>query len=163
MAQSVEQLIRNQQVAGSSPASSSKRTGHRPVLFSYIRLNINSNAGDIEIAAAKAIMIATSAGDIDIREAEEISIESNAGDIKIDKCTNKLHISTDAGDIRINELQLSQDSDIKANAGDISINHAENIYVDATTDFGDVKVQSNDRHSEIELKIKTNAGDIKVN
>lgn len=131
--------------------------------FSKANFNINSNAGDIEIAAAKAIMIATSAGDIDIREAEEISIESNAGDIKIDKCTNKLHISTDAGDIRINELQLSQDSDIKANAGDISINHAENIYVDAKTDFGDVKVRSNDRHSEIELKIKTNAGDIKVN
>ena len=47
VAQSVEQLIRNQQVAGSSPASSSKRTGHRPVLFSYIRLNINSNAAHI--------------------------------------------------------------------------------------------------------------------
>lgn len=131
--------------------------------FSYAAFNINSNAGDVKIAGAKSITITTNAGDIDILSAENISIDSNMGDIKISECFNKLHIKTSAGDIHINELQLSENSDIKTDAGDISINNAGNTYVDAHANFGDVKVQNNNRNASTELKIETNAGDIKVN
>lgn len=131
--------------------------------FSKANFNINADAGDIEIASAKNVTITTNAGDIALGDAAEISIDTNAGDIDINKCTNKLHISANAGDIKINELQLVQNSDIKTDAGDITINNAGDIYIDADTDFGDVNVKNNDHFSDIELKINTNAGDIHAN
>ena len=131
--------------------------------FTHASFNLNTNAGDIDITVAKSITINTDAGDIDIQSAEDISIDSNAGDITIGECFNKLHIKTNAGDIKINELQLSQNADIETDAGDVSINNAGNAYVDAHAKFGDVNIQNNNRMSDIELKIETNAGDIKVN
>ena len=44
MAQLVEQLIRNQQVAGSSPATSSKKAGCFNLLFIFLTIPLLTNA-----------------------------------------------------------------------------------------------------------------------
>ena len=43
------------------------------------------------------------------------------------------------------------------------IKSTNDIYIDAKTDAGDVKISKNNRKSDIELNIRTDAGDIKVN
>lgn len=131
--------------------------------FSKASFNINDNAGDIDIMAAKSVKVTSDAGDLDLGSIETITVESNAGDTKINECFGELHLKTNAGDIDINELQLSKNSDIKADSGDVKILNSGNIYTDAHADFGDVNVQNNNRKSDIELKIETHAGDIKVN
>ena len=131
--------------------------------FGGASFEINTSAGDVEIASAKSVNVNSNSGDVELGEVENISIQINAGDIDINKCFGELFIRASAGDIKINELQLSKDASIEADAGDIKIVNAGNTYVDAHADFGDVKVNNNGRNAEFELKIRTNAGDIKVN
>lgn len=131
--------------------------------FSKASFDINDNAGDIDIVAAKSIKVTSDAGDLDLGSIENITIKTNAGDIKINECFGELHLDTNAGDVEINELQLSKNSDIKTDAGDVKILNSGAIYTDAHADFGDVNIQNNSRKSDIELKIETHAGDIKVN
>ena len=59
-------------------------------------------------------------------------------------------------------MEINEDSSIKSNFGDVKIEKINNVYVDAKVDLGDVKIEGNDRHSDITLKIKSDCGDIKV-
>ena len=68
-----------------------------------------------------------------------------------------------SGDITIREVNLTKDSSIKAVSGDINIEKANDIYVDAHATSGDIKIDDNNRKAPVELKIKTTSGDIEVN
>ena len=74
-----------------------------------------------------------------------------------------MKIDADAGDVKINTLNITQNSNIEINAGDIKINQTNDIYIDAETDLGETKINNNNDKSEITLKIENNLGDIKVN
>ena len=64
--------------------------------------------------------------------------------------------------IKIDKVQIAEDSYIKSDYGDVRIKETNDIYIDAKTDLGDVKINTNNRHSEITLKIEGDCGDIKV-
>lgn len=126
-------------------------------------VNINNNYGDIEIGTIKEGTIKEAAGDIKINKVNSIDIKNNFGDTKITEVNEYLKIDADAGDVRINTLNITKDSFIETNAGDVRIEKANDIYVDAETDVGSAKVNNNNRNAEITLKIENNVGDIKVN
>lgn len=44
----------------------------------------------------------------------------------------------------------------------MKIGETNDIYIDAKTDLGEVKVNRNNRYSEITLEIENDCGDIKV-
>ena len=126
-------------------------------------VNINNNYGDIEIGTIKEGTIKEAAGDIKINKVNSIDIKNNFGDTKITEVNEYLKLDADAGDIKINILNITKDSFIETNAGDVRIEKANDIYVDAETDVGSAKINNNNRNSEITLKIENNVGDIKVN
>jgi hypothetical protein len=126
-------------------------------------VNINNNYGDIKIGTIKEGTIKESAGDITINKVNSIDIKNNYGDTKIEEINEYLKLDADAGDIKINILNITKDSFIETNAGDVRIEKANDIYVDAETDVGSAKVNNNNRNAEITLKIENNVGDIKVN
>lgn len=131
--------------------------------FTNLVLDVETDAGDIDIDTIKKAKIKTDAGDIDINEIGSLSVDCDAGDIKISSINEYLNIKTDAGDIKVDELNITKNSRIEADAGDIKIKSTNDIYIDAKTDAGDVKISKNNRKSDIELNIRTDAGDIKVN
>ena len=126
-------------------------------------VNINNSYGDIEIGTIKEGTIKESAGDIKIDKVNSIDIKNNFGDTKITEVNEYLKIDADAGDVRINTLNITKNSSIETNAGDVRIENTNDIYVDAETDVGSAKVNNNNRNAEITLKIENNVGDIKVN
>lgn len=126
-------------------------------------VNINNNYGDIKIGTIKEGTIKESAGDITINKVNSIDIKNNFGDTKITEINEYLKLDADAGDIKINTLNITKDSFIETNAGDIRIENANDIYVDAETDVGSAKINNNNRNAEVTLKIENNVGDIKVN
>ena len=126
-------------------------------------VNINNSYGDIEIGTIKEGTIKEAAGDIKIDKVNSIDIKNNFGDTKITEVNEYIKIDADAGDVRINTLNITKDSFIEMNAGDVRIENANEIYVDADTDVGSAKVNNNNRNAEITLKIENNVGDIKVN
>lgn len=61
------------------------------------------------------------------------------------------------------KCNLNENSSIHATSGGVKIKETNDIYIEAKANSGDVKVENNNRLSEIELKIETTSGEIKVN
>ncbi len=128
-------------------------------------IKINNDLGDIEIENFEeaSISLDQDCGDIDIGKVKNVTIKSSYGDVKIVSISNKCNIDSDCGDIKIDNLQINENSLIKSDLGDVKIEKVNDVYIDAKTDLGDTKVSSNNRHSEITLTIENDCGDIKVN
>lgn len=127
-------------------------------------INIDNDYGDCDIIDLEnaTININEDCGDIKIGKIKNISIQNDYGDIDIDTILNRCDIKSDCGDIKIDTVQIKENSTIKSDYGDIKIKKINDIYIDAKTDLGDVKVNANNRLSEIILNIEGDCGDIKV-
>ena len=126
-------------------------------------IRVKNNYGDIKIEEAYSVDLEESAGDINIGKVYDAKIENNLGDININEVLNFVDIEEDCGDIKIDSLTINENSNIINNLGDIKIGSTNEIYIDAETDLGDIKINENFRKSEITLSIKNDCGDIKVN
>ncbi len=124
---------------------------------------IDNDLGDITLDYAKEAQIEESAGDVEIGEVDEAIIQNNLGDIKINQVNHYLDVSDDCGDIEIDNVILSKDSTIKNNLGNIKVKTSSDIYIDADTDLGKVKINNQNKNADITLNIKNDCGDIIVN
>lgn len=147
--------------------------------FDNAYMNIKLDCGDLEIKSAKEAVIVNKygdidvgkilkanikadAGDININEAQELVVNNNYGDINIKDINGYLDILDNCGDIEIDNLILSKNSKIKNDYGDIKIGETNQIYIDAKSNLGDVKISNNYRKSNIVLDIKNSCGDIEI-
>lgn len=128
------------------------------------QINIDSKYGDCKIIDLEnaTIEINEDCGDIELGKIKNVTIDSKYGDIDINSVSNRCTIESSCGDVNINKAEIKEDSSIESNLGDIKISETNDIYIDAKTDLGDTKVNTNNRHSEITLKIQNDCGDIKV-
>lgn len=124
--------------------------------------HIENNYGNISIDSIDEAEVVAKCGDIDIENLKYGNITNNLGDIKISKIVGKVDIREDCGNVKIASITLEKDSSIENSLGDITIGDTNEIYIDARTSLGDVKINNNFHQSEITLKIKNSAGDIKV-
>ena len=129
------------------------------------KIKIDSNYGDIEVDdfTSSKIEINNDYGDIKIDGVYKLKVENDYGDIKVKNITGSLNIENDYGDIKIDNINITDDSSIKSDFGDIRIGDTNEVYIDAKTDLGDVKINNNYNKSDITLKIRNDCGDIKVN
>lgn len=127
-------------------------------------INIKANYGDIKIIDLEntTINIEEDCGDVELGKIRNAEIDNSYGDIKIDTVLNKCKIKNDCGNIKINNLQIQEESSIESSLGDVKIGNTNDIYVDAKTDLGDLKINTNNRYSETILRIKNSCGDIKI-
>lgn len=125
-------------------------------------VNIINNYGDIKINEIKEGTIKESAGDVEIERVNSIEIKNNYGDIRINEANEYVNIDGDAGDIKIQNLNITRNSSINTNVGEVTISKTNDIFIDAKTDVGKTRISQNNSKSEITLKIENNVGDIKV-
>lgn len=126
---------------------------------------INTVSGDIksEINLNNNVNIVTTSGDIYLNEVSDLDITTTSGDIYIDTLTDKTNIITTSGTIHIDTLHIIENSSIITTSGDVLIkDNQSECYIDTNTNSGDIKVNNNNRKSDIILKIKTTSGDIIV-
>lgn len=127
------------------------------------KIIVKNSYGDIKIDEAFDINIKEQAGDVKIGDVKFATIENNYGDITVESINGSLDINDDCGDIKIDEINLEKNSYITNNLGDIKIGSTNEIYIDAKTDLGSVKINNNYNKSDIILKLENDCGDIKVN
>ncbi len=125
-------------------------------------VKLDSNFGDVTLEYANFADIEQDAGKITVGEVGDIKAENNLGDIYIEKVTNSLQLKDSCGDIIIDELVITKNSNIKNDLGKIKIGFTNDIYIDAETDLGKVKINENTRQSDITLKLENSCGDIIV-
>jgi len=128
-------------------------------------IKIKSDYGDVEIGNFENTLIdlEQDCGDIDIETVKNTTIKSSYGDVKIKSILNKCNIDLSCGDVKIENLQINENSNIKNELGSIKIEQTNDIFIDSKTDLGEAKIENNNRHSEITLTISNSCGDIKVN
>ena len=117
----------------------------------------------VKINEVNELVINTNYGDIKLGTINDLIAISSCGDIKAELITSSLTIECDCGDVKINTVNLTKDSMIKNNFGDVKIKSIKGVYIDAKTSVGDVKVKDNDRTSDKTLTIRNDCGDIEVN
>lgn len=125
---------------------------------------IDSNYGDINIGNLRdaVVNIEDNYGDIKIDSIFNATIEDNCGDIEIGNVSEYFDIETNLGDVKIDNANIIKNSKIETDLGDIEIGNTNEIYIDAKTSAGNVKINNNYRKSNITLKIKNSCGDIEV-
>ena len=126
-------------------------------------VNVSNNYGDIEIREANVLTINEDCGDVIISKTNDVTVKNSYGDIKIESVANYLYLENDCGDIELNNINLNKDSYIKNDFGDIEIGNTNELFIDAKTDLGKVKIKNNYNNYDITLKIENDCGDIVVN
>lgn len=127
-------------------------------------INLDADYGDIDVNDLEnaAINIEEDCGDVKLGKIKNVSIKNDYGDIEIESILNKFTIESSCGDIKIASIAIKENSSIKSEYGDVNIEETNDIYIDAKTDLGEVKVNKNNRYSKVFLKIENSCGDISV-
>ncbi len=125
-------------------------------------VKVVNDYGDIEIEKANVLSVNEDCGDVLISKTNDATVKNSYGDIKIKSVNNYLYLENDCGDIELNNLNLKKDSYIKNDYGDIEIDNTNELFIDAKTDLGKVKIKNNYHKSDITLKIENDCGDIEV-
>lgn len=127
-------------------------------------LYIKSNYGDINLGEfPEAIMeIEADCGDINVDATKKAVISNAYGDIFIKNILDSFEIKNNCGDIEIKKIDMKSNSSVSADLGDIKIGETNEIFIDAKTDLGDVKINNNYQKADVTLKIENDCGDIKV-
>lgn len=130
----------------------------------FNKLSLDTSSGDIKVGTiSEDVTIKTASGKITLNRANKLKAEAISGDIKINSIENYCEISSTSGNIIVDTINITENSSIKANSGNVVINNKNDIYVETKTTSGDADVQNNNRMSEIVLDITTTSGNIKVN
>ncbi len=111
------------------------------------------------------IDISSSVGDINfqIPFTSKLDVDLDTGNFNAQNLGGKFDISTDTGDIYINNASPCENSSAETDTGDITIENMSNINVEYETDMGDAAVYNNDKNSTTTLSLSTDTGDINVN
>ena len=125
-------------------------------------IKVKNEYGNIELTKSNKARVEAESGDVKIGTINNLEVINEYGDIDIDNITQYFKLSNEMGDIKINRLNIEENSFIEMEHGDIKIDSINQIYVDAKTDHGDVDIKVNYDQAKTILKIYNEMGDIKI-
>lgn len=134
-----------------------------PSSFSH-QITIKSDYGNCEVSDLQnaTINIDSDAGNVEIGKVKNLTAKCDYGNIEVNEILNKCEIKADCGNIEINTISIKENSSIKADLGNVDIEHANNVYIDADVDLGKVRISENNRNSDITLKVDCDCGNVTV-
>ncbi len=124
---------------------------------------INSSSGNIKTGELGEATVKATSGSITIQKAKQLTSSISSGNIQVDEIDGSCQIESNSGRIRIGNCLLNANSVLSAKSGNIEVNHKNDIYVEAKTSSGNIKIGQNNRKAEIQLTVETTSGNIKVN
>lgn len=127
-------------------------------------INIKNDYGICEITDLEnaTINIDCDAGDVQLGKVKNVNIKCDYGNIDIKEILNKCKIKADCGNIEIDKVYIQEDSSIKADLGNIDIKETNDIYIDADVDLGKTNIEQNNRNAEITLKLDCDCGNVTI-
>ena len=124
--------------------------------------NLETTSGKIEAEEIKEGEAKTTSGTIKIAKANKITAQTTSGSIHFEVIDGVCNLNSKSGSIKIGSIKISENSNIQTTSGSVKMVKADDMYIDTQTTSGSVKVNENNRKAEVELKIKTTSGSIKV-
>jgi len=128
-------------------------------------IKIKNDYGNCEITDFEnaTLNIDCDAGDVEVGKVKNATIKCDYGNIEAKEILNKCDIKADCGNIKIDRISIQENSSIKANLGNVDINSTNDIYIEADVDLGKTNIANNNRNSNITLKIECDCGNITIN
>ena len=108
-----------------------------------------------------SLSITTDVGNVNTKKINinSLNIKSDVGNIDVGS-TNVVNITTNVGNVSINEIKGNGNSSIKTDVGNINIDKINNLKIESNVDIGNNDIVNSD--GEYTLKLETNVGSIKV-
>ena len=131
--------------------------------FAYLKPDVKVNTGNIEVECVDELSAKVNIGNIEVDAINRLKAKCDTGNVKVARLNNKADIEVAVGDVKLEDVTLTDESNIKVNMGNIKIEELDGAYVDASSGVGEVKVHKNDNNADVTLKVRTEVGDIKIN
>ena len=112
---------------------------------------------------ASTVNIDCDAGNVEIGKIRNATIKCDCGNIEIKEIMNKCDIKADCGNIQIDTISIKENSSIKVDLGNIDINNTNDIYIDADVDLGKTNINKNNRNASVTLKVNCDCGNVTIN
>ena len=122
--------------------------------------NLKSTSGNIFLEEGDTLEVSSTSGDIEINQINSLTGSATSGNLSIDSLTNKINFGLTSGDVKINSLNINEDSNITATSGNIKIGLEKEIFIDAKTNSGDIDIDN--KNANPILKVTTTSGDITI-
>lgn len=126
--------------------------------------DLNSDYGDIRLGDFKdaTVEAVSNYGNIKIDSIKVANLQLDAGNAEINACYGKLNIENDMGNVKIRHLELTENSSIKLDMGNATVDDAGDIRIDARVDMGNTNIEKNNYNSPITLTIENDMGNVTV-
>lgn len=109
------------------------------------------------------VNIDCNAGNVELGKIKNATLKCDYGNIEIKEILNKCDIKANCGNIKIDKISIRENSNIKADLGDVDINSTNDIYIDADVELGKTNINKNNRNAETTLKINCDCGNVTIN
>lgn len=128
-------------------------------------IKVKNDYGNCEITDLEnaTVNIDCDAGNVEIGKIKNATIKCDYGNIEAEEILNKCEIKANCGNIKIDRISIQDNSSIKADLGNVDINNTNDIYIEADVDLGKTNINNNNRNSNITLKIDCDCGNITIN
>ena len=128
-------------------------------------IKIKNDYGECEITDLEnaTVNINCDAGNVEIGKIRNATIKCDYGNIEIKEIMNKCDTKADCGNIQIDTISIKENSSIKADLGNIDINNTNDIYIDADVDLGKTNINKNNRNANVTLKVNCDCGNVTIN
>lgn len=127
-------------------------------------ITIKNNYGNCELGNLEnaTLEVECDAGNVEVGKIRNANIQCDLGGVKASEILNRCNISVDSGNVKIDRLSIQENSFVKADLGNVTIDEINDIYVDAKVDLGNSTVNGSNRNSNVTLKVECDCGNIKV-
>lgn len=104
-------------------------------------------------------------GDVEIENElnTKLTVENNMGDIDAKVLGGAFNLHTDMGDIEIKRINITDNSSATTSMGNIEIENADGVNINAQTSMGNCDVKNNTPSSSIMLTAETSMGNVEIN
>lgn len=118
-------------------------------------IKISNDYGNCEITDLEnaTLDIDCDAGNVELGKIKNVKIKCDYGNIEINEILNKCDIKSDCGNIEIDKISIQEDSSIKSDLGNVDIREVNDICIDANVDLGKANINENNRNGNVTLKI----------
>ena len=144
---------------------SSHETNHKWNFFNFNSHNIGTEIILYIPKDFNALDIKLNFGDVEIENElnTRLTVENNMGDIDAKVLGGAFNLHTDMGDIEINRINITENSSATTSMGDIEIEKADGVNINAKTSMGNCDVKNNTPSSSIILTAETTMGNVEIN
>jgi len=127
-------------------------------------IKIKNDYGNCEITDLEnaTLNIDCDAGNVEIGKVKNATIKCDYGNVEAKEILNKCDIKANCGNISIDRISIQEDSSIKADLGNIDINNTNDIYIEANVDLGKTNIANSNRNSNVTLKVKCDCGNVTI-